>query len=191
MRNLAFRFLLFLCAQSACFAAEVTRPETRFTAICKTTQSVGFAFKDNRWEKVELDPSTYVISKIDPEAHAKECDVFNVKHHSEWSVLPEIKSDKQEAVGAGCYRVKHLNARTQFQWALDCTEEWRVRNGGWRLRHVACNEAPQPLSFDIDGAFAMTSILPVFDYTGVPGFENIPEHGGSVFLQIGDCALTD
>ena len=75
-------------------SAEITEGSTTFSLICKAEHSVGFDYASGSWQQVNFKPSTYVITKLNPEVNKRACMLYLDDHRASEPTLspPDILS---------------------------------------------------------------------------------------------------
>jgi hypothetical protein len=193
-------FVLTLAILSNAASAEIRHGSTTFSLIYKGEQNTGFNYVSNSWRHANFEPSTYVVTKLDPAINKDECPYFQSTHPSpEPSLFPadalrgqpdELVELSKHATGYGCYKIKQLGGQYNSQPGSDCTETWYGVQGNAHLIHVDCKGSEPNFAFDFDGAFAATSTYTVFDLSKLlvipPDADKSDK--GSIYLEIGNCA---
>ncbi|MFO1185064.1 MAG: hypothetical protein U1E56_09780 [Bauldia sp.] len=142
---------LALLTFDAAARAAIDDPRSSFTLLCASQKSVGFSWKDGRWEMTEYRQYEYVVSKVaalssDPLVSGQ-CDALVPDRNNTLVVNTE-----DTASAHACYQISQKQSANKILSA--CVESWVGADGGYALKSIQCDLPRGHLAADLaDEAF--------------------------------------
>ena len=152
-----------------------TIASSTFTSLCVKEESIGYSWKNNKWEITKFNLDKYLVEKVSPQDRF--CQVKMQSVDTATVYQGEDKSGVKYYATKGCYNIRRMGQpRYEFNTEI-CSEYWKKKqNGQEELYMVGCTYS----NFEPNGDFTMGRIS--------DDLRNDQEYKDSMSLSVGKCS---